>query len=77
MKRIMTASAMVVFITISAAATPKLFRQHKLWLKNGARVVKNCSSCHNSATGLKKRKGQDIKIILKTATCSGKGCHGS
>jgi len=77
MKKVFIALSLVVFFTVSAAATSKIFKEHKPRMKNGVKVVKKCSYCHNSVTKLKKKGGQNIKLIQKTSTCSGKGCHGS
>ena len=64
------------FSAVSLLANPKLFREHKVRMKAGKKFIQSCSSCHNSTTGLLKMKGQNIKKIQKTKTCSGKGCHG-
>ena len=76
-KRIIFAAS-VTFITVSMMlfATPKYFNEHKKRKRNNVTVVKNCKFCHNKNTGLKKRGGQNYKLIQKSKTCSGRECHG-
>jgi hypothetical protein len=66
-------SGIVLLSAISLIANAKIFSAHKAY--QGFKAITRCADCHNDETKLEKKKGQDYKGILKTASCAGKGCH--
>jgi cytochrome c2 len=74
MKKIILISA-IILSTSALLANVTIFSKHKVLKKDGQSVVKSCSYCHNSSTGLEKKKGQNYKSLYKKPTCAGAGCH--
>lgn len=74
MKKIMLISAIILSSSV-LLANVTIFSKHKVLKKDGQSVVKGCSYCHNSSTGLEKKKGQNYKSLYKQPTCAGAGCH--
>jgi hypothetical protein len=66
-------SGIVLLSAISLMANAKLFSAHKGY--TGFKAITKCNDCHNDTTKLEKKKGQNFKGILKSASCAGKGCH--
>jgi len=71
----LVSSLLVISALSPIFANVKIFKQHKVLVRDGKKIVKNCKYCHNDKTAIKKKKKQNYKKVLKSKSCSGKGCH--